>query len=226
MEKIKEFLSISHGSGSGYGYGSGYGSGYGDGSGYGSGSGSGSGDGYGYGYGDGSGYGSGSGSGSGSGYGYDIKLLNNSIVYIIDNVQTVISSVHNNYAKAAILNTDLTLTDCYIVKVDDCFAHGRTLKEAFNDATKKSLQNKSVIDRIDMFIAKSSNDKTYTVDELSEWHGILTGSCKMGRESFIRNNDVDVTKKYSISEFIELTKNAYGSDVIQQLYEQLNKQKP
>ena len=66
LTKIKEFLAVSSGYGSGYGTGDG--SGYGDGSGDGYGSGSGYGDGDGYG--DGSGYGDGYGSGSGSGSGY------------------------------------------------------------------------------------------------------------------------------------------------------------
>ena len=119
-KKIEEFLKIEIGSGSGYGdgsgdgYGSGYGDGYGDGSGYGSGSGSGYGDGSGY----GSGYGDGSGSGYGDGYGdgSGLKAINNHRVYKIDDIPTIILSIHKNIARGKIVNRDLTFANCYIAK--------------------------------------------------------------------------------------------------------------
>ena len=209
MEAIERFLSVSDG----YGYGDcdGSGDGYGSGSGDGSGDGYGSGSGDGYGYGDGSGYGYGSGSGSG------VKSINGKTVYMIDDVQTIIDHIHTNYAKGSILNKDLTQTDCYIAKVDDYFAHSKTLKEAFADAQKKALQNMSVEDRIKMFLQKFLPNKKYPAKDFFEWHGILTGSCKFGRQSFVENNEINMTASYTIAEFIQLTKNAYGGDVIKQI---------
>lgn len=142
-DKVKAFLSVSDGSGDGSGNGSGYGygSGYGDGYGYDSGNGDGDGDGYGSGYGsgsgygDGSGYGSGNGSGYGDGYGngdgsgngsgYGIKSFNGEKVYRIDGVNTIIHSVRGNTAHGEIVNDDLTLTQCYIVKQDGFFCARR-----------------------------------------------------------------------------------------------------
>jgi len=233
METIEQFLPVSSGDGSGYGsgygYGSGDGSGYGygdgdgdgygsgDGSGYGSGYGYGSGDGYGYGYGDGYGDGYGSGSGDGDGYGDGVKFVNGKPVYLIDDVQTILHTIKGNYAKGSILNKDLTQTDCYVAKVGDYFAHGKTLKEAFLDAQNKALQNMPVEDRIRMFLEKFDPKRKYKASEFYEWHGILTGSCKMGRELFIRDNGIDLNNEYTVADFVRITKNAYGGDIIKQI---------
>lgn len=134
-EKIKKFLRVSSGdgdgsgSGSGYGYGFGFGSGSGYGSGYGFGDGSGTG--YEYsdsGYGDGSGDGSDDGSGDGFGFGYGLKLINGNLIYLVDGVQTIFFSIRGNVAKGAIINNDLTISNCYVVKGNDCFKWHKLLK--------------------------------------------------------------------------------------------------
>ena len=230
MEVIEKFLKIQYNFGSGYGYGSGDGSEYGSSSGSGSssssGSGYGSGDGYGdgsgYGYGDGSGSGSGDGSGSGSGdgsgSGSGLKVLNNQKIYLIDNLQTIITKVKNNIATGFIVNQDLTLTACYIIKEDNYFSHGSTLKEAFNSLKEKIYQNYPLEERILKFKEQFSDfNKKYKGSDLFIWHNILTGSCKMGRESWIKNHNININSKFTIYEFIELTKNEYGGENIKQL---------
>ena len=215
------------GDGSGYGYGSGSDSGYGDGdgdgsgdgydSGYGDGDGDGSGDGYGYGDGDGYGYGDGDGYGYGDGDG--IKEYNHQKVYIIDGLQTLIYSVHGNYAIGKQINTDLTLSDCYIAKVGNYFAHGKTLKEARADATAKYEQNKPIEERIADFISQyPSLDTIAEHSELYKWHNKLTGSCTFGRDSFAKEHNFDKDNgSMTVREFINLTRNSYGGDIIQQL---------
>ena len=192
MGKIELFLSKTngdgsgsgsgYGSGDGYGYGDGSGSGYGygDGSGSGYGSGSGSGSGYGSGDGDGSGYGYGSGSGDGSGYGYGVNIINGHKVYSVDDTQTVFYSVKGNYAKCAILKKDLTLQPCFVAKVGDYFAHGTTLKQAFDDANAKFTQNLPESERIAMFEAKFKLGVLYPTTLFYDWHNILT---EIGRAS-------------------------------------------
>ena len=64
------------------------------------------------------------------GDGSGIKRFNRETVYRIDGVNTLIRSVRGNTAHGAIVNNDLTLTPCYIVKQDNVFAHGETLREA------------------------------------------------------------------------------------------------
>ncbi len=220
-KKIEVFLSISYGDGSGYGFGDGYGSGdgYGFGDGYGSGSGAGSGDGTGYGYGDGSGYGFGD--GFGDGYGDGLLQYNNHKIYYIDSMPTIIKSIIANYAKGYILQKDLTLKECYIAKVGNYFAHGETLKKALDDATEKYNNNLSIEERISLFISHFEKDKVYKAKEFFEWHNTLTGSCEFGRKDFCKSHNIDIEEDWiTPDDFIRLTINSYGSDIIKQLKQQ------
>ena len=223
MGKIEDFLRVDEfpngdgsgsgdGDGSGDGYGSGSGDGDGSGSGYGSGSGDGSGSGSGY------GFGSGSGDGSGDGYGDGIEELDHQKVYKIDGVQTIIDSVHGNYAKGKILNDDLTTKECFIAKCGNFFAHGETLKQALADASEKYNENKPLEERIAEFNETyPDNDAPIDGNELFSWHHVLTGSCLFGRKEFCSSKGLDINAKYTVREFISLTENAFGSDAIKKL---------
>ena len=229
-DKIRKFLDLSSGYGSGDGYGDGYGSGYGygdgSGSGYGYGYGSGSGDGSGSGSGDGDGYGSGSGdgSGSGSGYGDGIKSYNGRPVYMIDGVRTLIDEVNGRFAKGNIIKGDMTLEECWIVKVGRSFAHGKDIHVAHTEALAKHQQNLPVEERIDSFVAEHPDmDVRYDASDLFRWHNVLTGSCEMGRRSFCRDHGIDIDKdSFTVEEFVKLTCYAYGKDVIRQLADRLS----
>ncbi len=193
-DKIKAFLSVNYGSGSG------------DGSGYGSGDGSG----YGYGYGSGSGYGSGDGSG--------IKRFHGETVYRIDGVNTLIRSVRGNTAHGAIVNNDLTATPCYIVKQDNIFAHGKTLREAMEALRDKLFEDMPEEERIAMFLSETDRGKTYPTQYFYDWHHRLTGSCDIGRKQFARDHGVDLERgMMTLTEFLKLTKDAYGRDVIRKV---------
>ena len=197
-DKIKKFLAIDIGDGSGDGYGSGYGDG--------------SGDGYGY------GYGSGSGDGSGSGYGDGVKEVSGSVVYIIDNTPTIITSVRANVAQGFILQSDLQTIPCYIVKENNKFAHGDTLRDAFTSLHEKLYDDSSEEERIEAFVKKfPSYDTKYDNKDLFAYHHVLTGSCRMGRKSFVNSKGLSLDDKTSVREFVELTKNSYGGDVIRKL---------
>lgn len=206
--KIKKFLAIDVGSGSGSG--SGYGYGYGDGDGSGSGDGDGSGSGSGYGSGDGSGYGSGDGDG--------IKVFNGDKVYLVDNIPTIFISIRGNVAKGYILQSDLQLKPCIIVKENNKFAHGDTLRDAFNSLQEKLYDDSTEEERIEAFKKKFPEyDVKYDNGDLFTYHHVLTGSCRMGRESFVSDRGLSLDGKTSIREFVELTKNAYGGDIIKKL---------
>ena len=227
-DRIKAFLSVSsgcgYGDGDGYGDGSGDGYGYGDGDGsgdgygYGYGDGDGSGDGYGYGDGYGDGYGSGYGDGSGYGYGDGIKVLNGDKVYIIDDVPTIIKSVRDNIAQGFILNSDLTLHPCYIVKEQNHFAHGDTLHDAFTSLQEKLYDNSTEEERIEAFREKFPDyDTPYPNRDLFAYHHVLTGSCRMGRESFCKDKGISLNDATTVRQFVLLTKNSYGSATIRKL---------
>ena len=195
MGKIEEFMKVGHGSGYGHGYG--YGSGYGHG--YGSGHGSD----YGYGY--------------GSGHG--IKAFCGKKIYLVDDIQTIIESARGNAARGYILQSDLTLAPCYVVKEDGKFAHGFTLREAFDALQEKLYDNSTEEERIQKFREHFTDfSKKYPARELFIWHHVLTGSCKAGRESFCRDNGIDIDKDtFTIHEFISLTENSYGGETIKKL---------
>ena len=206
MESLREFLSVFDG----YGDGCGDGCGDGDGSGFFDG----------YGSGSGNGYGSGNGNGSGSGSGYGIKTFNGTDVYMIDDVPTIISVIRGNVAKGYILADDLTLKPCYVAKQDNKLAHGATLEKAMHDLRDKLFEDMSEDERIDAFIRAHSEDKQYPNTDLYEWHHRLTGSCEMGRRQFAKDKGIDIEHgSMTVTEFIELTKNAYGGEVIRRLKE-------
>ena len=193
--KLKLFLSISSGDGSGDGDGSGSGYGY------------------------GSGYGSGDGSGDGSG----ILSMGEQKIHDIDGVPTIIYSIKSNIARCAILNTDLTLYDCYVAKWGNSFAHGKTSKVAIEEAKNKELLSSPIEERITLFKSEFSENKKYPAINFYKWHSILTGSCSLGKENFVKNRSIDLEKdKMTVKQFINLTKNEYGGDVIKQLAKDFN----
>ena len=213
QEKIKQFLSTEPGSGDGYG--SGYGSGYGDGSG----------DGYGYGSGDGYGYGSGYGSGygDGSGDGYGLGEFNGMQIHHIDGLQTIITQVKGNVAKGFILQSDLSMTPCYVVKGSGYFAHGDTLRTAMEALMAKMFEDMLEEERIAEFIkAHPDKDKAYPNQDLFDWHHRLTGSCMAGRNAFVKDHGLTLDGETTVTAFIELTKNAYGGSVIKNLAKAYN----
>ena len=172
---------------------------------------SGSGDGSGYGYGDGSGSGDGSGDGSG-------EYFDGHKVHTIDGVNTVITSVRGNLAKGFTIKGDLTIEPCFVAKVNDCFAHGETAREAYEDALSKYTSNLPEEERISMFLQCHNFTDTYPAKDLFEWHNKLTGSCRFGRLSFCEQHGIDISKdRFTVDQFIELTKNEFGGDVIRQL---------
>ena len=228
--QIKKFLRLSDGSDYGNGSGAGYGSGDNDGSGAGYGAGYGSGDGYLYGddsdYGDGDGEGNGDGSGegygdgSGEGYGIGVKEINGDTVYRVDDIPTIIKSVRDNIAQGLILHSDLSLQPCYIVKEQNRFAHGKTLHDAFTALQEKLYDNSTKEERIEAFRKKFPEyDTPYSNRDLFVYHHVLTGSCKMGRDSFCMDKGINLDGSTTIREFVNLTKDSYGSDIIRKLPE-------
>ena len=220
LTKVAAFLSYGDGDGygDGYGYGSGYGSGDGDGDGYGYGSGYGDGDGDGDG--DGSGYGDGYGDGSGYGDGYGLKTINGEAVYEIDGVPTVLRHIRGEIAKGGIVKRDLSIEPCFVVKRGDLFAHGETLKTAMEALREKLFEDMSEEDRIRAFVEAHAWGREYPDTDFFDWHHRLTGSCEMGRRQFAAERGLDkLDGKRTVAEFIDLTRNAYGGDVIRRLEE-------
>ena len=232
-QKVVKFLNFGSGSddgsgdGSGYGYGDGKDDGSGYGYGYGSGSGSVFGNGYGDSYGsgkdDGSGYGCGYGSGSGSvfgngrGYGYGIRAINGQQVYQIDNISTLIDVCHETYAMGRILYVDLTTEKCFIVKQNGKFAHGKTLRKARDALLEKLFDDMPEAERIEKFMEVHNFNERYPNQDFFDWHHRLTGSCLQGRTVFAKDHGIDLDESMTTKEFLELTKDSYGGDIIRRV---------
>ena len=206
--RVKAFLSAT--SCHGYCYG------YSNGDGCGDGCGAGSCDGHGAGSCDG--YGSGIGAGIGCGAGKGVKELNGDNVHLVDGIQTIIKSVHGNIAQGFILNSDLTLQPCYIVKEQNKFAHGDTLHDAFTSLQEKLYDESTEEERIEAFVKKFPDyDTSYPNRDLFAYHHVLTGSCRMGRERFCKDNGINLDGSTTVREFVSLTKDNYGSETIRKL---------
>ena len=221
MEKklIEKWLKVNNGDGYGSGYGDGFG--YSSGSGFGDGYGSGDGSGYGYGFGYSSGYvfDSGDGSGFGYGFGYGLKKYNKDYIFKIDNIQTIIKNIKKNIAKGFIVNDDLTLQKTYIAKGNNLFAHGKTIHEAMQSLQEKIFETMDIEEKIEEFKNKFNKKDKYKGTLFFEWHHHLTGSCLQGRENFVKSNNLDVEKEYTVKEFLEIVKNAYGWKYLKELEE-------
>ena len=222
--KIKEFLADGSGNGDGFGFcnGDGYGNGYGSGLGNGDGDGDGFGFGNGDGYGDGDGFGFCNGNGDGFGYGNGdgVKSINGMTVYKVDSVPTVFTSVHGNIAKGMILGGGLKLSPCFIVKGHGYFAHGETLKEAQTALESKIFDNMDIEEKIAEFKKQFNVTERYPVRNFYDWHNKLTGSCEMGRKAFADSHGIDIDNDFmTVAEFIKITKDSYGGEVIRQLEE-------
>ena len=159
---------------------------------------------------------------SGTGYGDGNSGINTFCgkkVHYIDDVATIIESEHGNFAKGYILQTDLTLTSCYVAKWNGEYAHGQTLREAFYALQEKLYNDSTEEERIRKFKEHFPDfSKKYPASELFAWHNILTGSCNMGRSVFCRDHGIDIDKDaFTIYEFIELTRGSYGGETVKKL---------
>jgi len=144
-------------------------------------------------------------------YRYGIKSIHSLPIYIIDDIQTIITSIRGNVAKGKILNDDLTTTPCFIVKQGDKFAHGKTLREAQVELKYKLMP---IDERINAFVDKFANGEKYSAREFNDWYSRLTGSSTFTHKKLVRDRGIDLDSNMTVNEFIQLMENEYGSDII------------
>lgn len=208
------------GYGPGFGYGSGYGVGYGEISGEGCVIGTGEG----YKSGVGSGSGSGKGSSTGEGYGFgmpDLLKYEGCQVDYIDSIPCVICAIRRNYANVLIIGDDLQIKQAYVARVGDSFGHGESIREAYEAARLKELEDMPVEERIAAFVKEHPDpDKAY--GDLFAWHHTLTGSCEFGRKEWCRSHGYQPDGSITVRTFIEQTMNDYGGTTIKQLAKEYN----
>ena len=129
--------------------------------------------------------------------------------------------MHWNIARGAILNSDLTLTPCYVAKDGGKFAHGNTAHDALISLHEKLYDDRTEEERLAAFREHFPDaDRRYPASELFMWHHVLTGSCRAGRESFCHNHGIDISHDaFTIREFIDMTAESYGGDTVRKLTE-------
>ena len=121
------------------------------------------------------------------------------------------------------MNNDLTTENCFIAKGQNKFAHGKTFAEAQKALQDKIFDDMDPEEKIDLFLEEFKLDVKYPAKIFYEWHHKLTGSCEFGRNAFIRNHGIDLENgKYTVKEFIDITKHDYGGDIIRQIEERVS----
>ena len=160
----------------------------------------------------------------GNGYGNGIKSINGYDVYMIDDTPTILTHIHSNVAKGFILERNVQLQPCYIVKGNGYFAHGDSVEDAQSALEEKIIDNMDVEEKIELFKEKFPDvNKRYPAKDFYQWHHNLTGSCEMGRKSFANSHNIDIENDVmTVNEFMDLTENAYCGTVIRQLRESYN----
>lgn len=186
-DKIAEFLNIDSSDGSGFGNGYGYGDGSCDGSGY------------------------------GDGHGVGPDTFCRERMCLVDGIRAIISNVHGNIAVGKILYNDFSTEKTYIVKHDRLFAHGKTLHEARDALLEKMLDDMPEQKRIKKFIDAHSIEGEYLNIDFFRWHHRLTGSCEQGRKAFVQDHEIDLNGSMTTKEFLKLTKDSYGGDIIKRV---------
>jgi hypothetical protein len=136
-------------------------------------------------------------------------------VHDVDGVQTVISKIKGNIATGFILGADLQLSPCFMAKYEDHFAHGKTAREAMDEAKNKAFEDATEEERIERFLKEFPDGGK--AQDLFTAHGWLTGSCLMGREQFVKDKGIDMDKSFTLKEFVELCKDVYGGEIVKQL---------
>ena len=153
-----------------------------------------------------------------------MKSFDGQPVYMIDGVRTLIDSVNGNFARGHIVRGDLTLEPCWIARVGSSFAHGKDIHAAHVDALAKHQGSMPLEERLDSFVKEHPDmDAKYAGTDLFRWHNILTGSCEMGRRQFCQDHGISLEEdSFTVEEFIRLTCDSYGKDVIRQLADRLS----
>ena len=140
-------------------------------------------------------------------------------VHMIDGICTIIDRVKGNVARGRILKSDLTTKPCYVVKQDGLFAHGPDLHKAMEALRDKLFEDMTEEERIEEFVQCHKWGERYSTEDYYTWHHRLTGSCELGRRTFASDHGYQIDKEtmLTVEEFIRLTENAYGGDVVRRL---------
>ena len=91
------------------------------------------------------------------------------------------------------------------------------MREAMEALRDKLFEDMPEDERIAAFVAEHKPGVKYPNRDLFDWHHRLTGSCEAGRKAFVADHDLDMNGSTTPEEFVRLTRNAYGGEVIRKL---------
>ena len=104
-----------------------------------------------------------------------------------------------------------------VAKGGNCFAHGETLHEAFAALNEKLFEDMPAEERVAAFVKDHKAGHRYSNQDFFGWHHRLTGSCEMGRLQFVKEHGIDMSGSMTPEDFVRLTMNDYGRDIIRML---------
>ncbi len=141
----------------------------------------------------------------------------------INNEAFLFEYIKGNVAQGYLLTPDYSLPKTYVFRHKGrkgmIFGMGSTLKRAYNDLQIKLLSEESVETRLEYFLRMFPRyyNTLYSVKDLFECHGWLTESCEGGRYEFMRDHDLTFDDEMTIDEFVRLTRDEFGGEIIERL---------
>ena len=128
---------------------------------------------------------------------------------------TCITHVNGRYAVGFTIKDNSVKVPCFIARVENFFAHGENLHEAFDAAYDKEMEAKPVEQRV-AEVVKKHPDPTKEIPnkELFNLHHVLTGSCEFGRRQFCERYGIDLEGSMTMEDFCKITSNDYGKEAI------------
>ncbi len=127
--------------------------------------------------------------------------------------------IKSNVVHGYVLNGDLTKNECYVVKGNGYFAHGGNIKEAQKALVEKFMENMDEDEAFEKFMSEFRQGEKYKGTVFFDWHHYLTGSCLMGRESFVKKHGLNLEQEFTVNEFFDICRSDYGGEVIRKLEE-------
>jgi hypothetical protein len=112
------------------------------------------------------------------------------------------------------------MKDAFVGRYETAIAHGKTIRKAIEAARNKYFSELDFDGQKERLLAEFEKKKKLSVKELYRWHGILTGSCEYGRSLFQDEHGLKDDDELSLDEFVKLTKDSYGGDIIARLVEE------
>ena len=147
-----------------------------------------------------------------------IKSINGDELILVDGIYIHIEKVvSDGILYGYSLNEDFTTKPLWAVKGDNYVGIGITMERAEDSLFKRTFRDTSHEERIAQFVKEHPVDKPYSNADLIEWHHKLTASCRRGIRLFLAKHGITRDGYTTVSEFIRLTENDFGGDIIKKL---------